>query len=118
MICLAFATAAMLCFVVVGLGLNVGWAPEGAARLGGDLTPLDALRAVLGELDGLPDEIGPVYREHLATLGQPVRVILPGDGELEGRALDVEPDGRLVVLDSCGISHRIDAGDVVHQRHP
>ena len=38
------------------------------------------------------------------------------DGTVEGRALDVEPDGRLVVLDECGITHRFDAGDVVHLR--
>jgi hypothetical protein len=26
------------------------------------------------------------------------------------------PDGRLVVLDDCGITHRFDTGDVVHLR--
>ena len=31
--------------VVVGLGLNVGWAPDGAARLGDGIDPLDVLRA-------------------------------------------------------------------------
>ncbi|MEY4338407.1 MAG: Biotin protein ligase terminal domain, partial [Actinomycetota bacterium] len=38
------------------------------------------------------------------------------DGAVEGRALDVERDGRLVVLDECGITHRFDVGDVVHLR--
>jgi hypothetical protein len=35
---------------------------------------------------------------------------------VEGRAIDVEPDGRLVVLDDCGITHRFAVGDVVHLR--
>jgi hypothetical protein len=39
-----------------------------------------------------------------------------GDGVLEGRAVDVEADGRLVVIDDCAITHRIDTGDVVHLR--
>jgi BirA family biotin operon repressor/biotin-[acetyl-CoA-carboxylase] ligase len=103
-------------FLVVGLGLNVGWAPEGAARLGDHLDPLEVLRVLLAELDGLPDDVGPQYRARLGTLGQQVRVLLPDGGELEGRALDVEADGRLVVLDACGITHRIGAGDVVHLR--
>ncbi len=104
-------------FVVVGLGLNVGWAPDGAARLGDRFAPLDVLRAVLEEFDGLPDDVGPSYRERLATLGRTVRVYLPSGDELEGRALDVDPDGRLVVLDACGLTHRIDTGDIVHLRH-
>jgi len=35
---------------------------------------------------------------------------------VEGRALDVETDGRLVVLDRCGVTHRFAVGDVVHVR--
>jgi hypothetical protein len=35
---------------------------------------------------------------------------------IEGRAIEVQSDGRLVVLDDCAISHRIDTGDVVHLR--
>ena len=37
----------------------------------------------------------------------------PGSAVI-GRAFDVMPDGRLVVLDECGITHRFDTGDVVH----
>jgi BirA family biotin operon repressor/biotin-[acetyl-CoA-carboxylase] ligase len=101
--------------VVVGIGINVGWAPEGAAKVGDDVDPLDLLAALLAEFDGLPIDIRSTYREHLATIGQRVRVEL-AHGELVGRALDVEPDGRLVVLDDCGISHRFSTGDVVHLR--
>ena len=101
--------------VVVGIGINVGWAPDGAARLGDGVDPLDVLAAMLTAFDGLPADIAATYRSHLGTLGRAVRVEL-ADGVVEGRALDVEPDGRLVVLDDCGITHRIDTGDVVHLR--
>jgi BirA family biotin operon repressor/biotin-[acetyl-CoA-carboxylase] ligase len=104
--------------VVVGLGLNVGWAPDGAARLGDDIDRAELLAALLAAFDRLPpDDAGlhARYRGELATLGRQVRVEQPG-GTLLGRAVDVESDGRLVVLDDCAISHRIDVGDVVHLR--
>ena len=101
--------------VVVGLGLNVGWAPEGAARLGDGIAPLDVLRALLAAYDRLPADVVPRYRAALGTLGRRVRVELP-DGVVEGMATDVESDGRLVVVDTCGMTHRLAAGDVVHLR--
>jgi BirA family biotin operon repressor/biotin-[acetyl-CoA-carboxylase] ligase len=101
--------------VVVGIGVNVGWAPEGAARLGDGVTPLEVLAALLRAFDELPADIAPLYRSRLGTLGREVRVER-GDGVLEGRAVDVEADGRLVVIDDCAITHRIDTGDVVHLR--
>jgi len=101
--------------VVVGIGLNVRWAPPEAAFLGEGFEPLQVLSALLQAFDELPADIGARYRERLATLGTAVRVHLP-DGEVEGRAIDVESDGRLVVLDSCGITHRFAVGDVVHLR--
>jgi BirA family biotin operon repressor/biotin-[acetyl-CoA-carboxylase] ligase len=36
--------------------------------------------------------------------------------ELVGTAIDIDPTGRLVVLDDCAISHHVDVGDVVHLR--
>ncbi|MEN9823040.1 MAG: hypothetical protein RLZ04_1466 [Actinomycetota bacterium] len=108
--------------VVVGIGLNVGWCPEGAARLGDGIDPLEVLDAMLAALDGLPtDEAGlaALYRSRLATLGREVRVELVGPGHgsaVTGRAVDVEPDGRLVVLDGCGVTHRFATGDVMHLR--
>jgi BirA family biotin operon repressor/biotin-[acetyl-CoA-carboxylase] ligase len=102
-------------YVVVGIGLNVGWAPEGAARLGDEFDPVDVLDQMLSAYDQLPPDITEMYRAALATIGQSVRVELPGS-EVVGRAIDVLPDGRLVVLDDCGITHRFDTGDVVHLR--
>jgi len=101
--------------VVVGLGLNVAWAPDGAARLGDDLAPGDVLRALLVAYDRLPADVGDDYRAALGTLGRRVRVELP-NGVVEGTATDVEADGRLVVLDACAVTHRFSAGDVVHLR--
>ena len=101
--------------VVVGLGLNVGWAPDGAARLGDGIDPLEVLRAVLAAYDALPDDIKQRYRDAMSTIGRTVRVHRPG-GMLEGVAIDVEPDGRLVVIDACAVSHRLAVGDVIHVR--
>ena len=102
-------------YVVVGIGLNVGWAPDGAAFLGDGHDPLTVLHALLDAYDQLPTDISELYRASLATIGQLVRVELT-DSSVEGRALDVTPDGRLVVLDDCGITHRFDTGDIVHLR--
>ena len=101
--------------VVVGLGINVGWAPAGATRLGEGIDPLEVLSALLQAYDELPSDVWMSYREHLGTIGRKVRIELP-DGEVEGRAIDVEPDGQLVVVDDCGITHRFAVGDVVHLR--
>jgi BirA family biotin operon repressor/biotin-[acetyl-CoA-carboxylase] ligase len=101
--------------VVVGLGLNVRWAPDGAARLGPTLAPVDVLHALLTAYDRLPVDITARYHQELTTLGRRVRIELAA-GSLEGTATDVDPDGRLVVLDACGITHRVDVGDVVHVR--
>jgi BirA family biotin operon repressor/biotin-[acetyl-CoA-carboxylase] ligase len=101
--------------VVVGIGINVAWAPPDAARLGDGIDPLAVLHALLTAYDELPDDIAVDYRSRLGTLGRVVRVELP-DGVVQGRAVDVERDGRLLVLDECGITHRIDTGDVIHLR--
>ena len=113
--------------VVVGMGLNVAWAPEGAAALGahatdahgpGDrATPAGVLVAVLEELDALPSDIVRLYRDTLVTLGRTVRVELPGGADaLDGRAVDVDDAGRLVVVDADGVRRHLDVGDVVHLR--
>jgi BirA family biotin operon repressor/biotin-[acetyl-CoA-carboxylase] ligase len=104
--------------VVVGIGLNVGWCPEGAARLGDGISPTEVLRALLEAYDRLPaapTDLAAAYRGALGTLGRQVRVELP-DSVVEGTAVDVEPDGRLVVLDACAVTHRLAVGDVVHLR--
>jgi BirA family biotin operon repressor/biotin-[acetyl-CoA-carboxylase] ligase len=56
------------------------------------------------------------YVAELGTVGMRVRAELPHDKEVVGHAVGVEPDGRLLVLDECGVTHRIDTADVVHLR--
>ena len=108
--------------VVVGMGLNVGWAPEGAAALGSmtgdaEIGPATVLAAVLRALDALPADIAQRYADELRTIGRTVRVELPGDaGVLVGRADAVDAQGRLVVVDEAGRRHALDVGDVVHVR--
>jgi biotin-(acetyl-CoA carboxylase) ligase len=68
---------------------------------------------MLAANDRRPDDNTPTNRSALATIGQTVQVEL-GDSVVVGRALDVLADGRLVVLDQCGITHRFDTGDVIH----
>jgi BirA family biotin operon repressor/biotin-[acetyl-CoA-carboxylase] ligase len=94
---------------VVGLGVNLGWAPAGAARLGAGVDPMALLHAYLAALDAGGDVLAR-YRGRCATLGRRVRVELPG-GAVEGVATDVDPEGRLLV-DGRAIA----AGDVVHLR--
>lgn len=55
------------------------------------------------------------YTEGCITLGQVVRVELPDGSTLAGEAVDIDPDGRLVVVTGA-TEHRVAAGDVVHVR--
>ena len=101
--------------IVVGVGINIGWSPEGGTCLGGRIAPDEVLHALLEAYDALPADIEPLYRERLSTIGRTVSVELP-NGRLEGTALDIDASGALLVLDACGISHRLEVGDVVHVR--
>ncbi len=94
---------------VVGLGLNLAWAPAGAAMLGAEVDRDVLLHAYLAGL-GTPGAVLDRYRRRCTTLGRRVRVELPG-GAVEGLATDVDDDGRLLV-DGRAIA----AGDVVHLR--
>jgi BirA family transcriptional regulator, biotin operon repressor / biotin---[acetyl-CoA-carboxylase] ligase len=101
--------------VVVGIGLNVGWAPEGAASLGNGIEPTAVLTELLRAFDASIADRHDRYRTLLDTLGRQVRVELPS-GDIVGRAVDVDRDGSLMVIDECAITHHVDAGDVVHLR--
>jgi BirA family biotin operon repressor/biotin-[acetyl-CoA-carboxylase] ligase len=112
-------------FVVVGIGLNLEWAPPGATSLAASgwthaVTPDEFLLAMLpciDELLALPLEMmHERFVAELGTVGMRVRAELPQDKEVVGHAVGVEPDGRLIVLDECGVTHRIDTADVVHLR--
>jgi len=126
--------------VVVGIGLNVSTRaeelpettglPATSLRVAGaattDRDPL--LRALVRgladwysgwrEADGDAELSGLLgaYRRGCSTIGRDVRVHLPGEGTLAGRATSVDVDGRLVIRTADGRDHRVSAGDVVHVR--
>lgn len=122
--------------LVVGLGVNVATPrdalPAGATSLvaegvaAGRTTVAEVLLDRLGVVDQrwraaggdvVAAGLAAAYRARCATLGQAVRVTLPGDRELVGTAVDVDADGRLLVRpDTNGQIVAVSAGDVVHLR--
>ncbi|PJN37153.1 biotin--[acetyl-CoA-carboxylase] ligase [Streptomyces sp. CB02959] len=123
--------------VVVGIGLNVSLtadelpvATAGSLALAGahhtDRDPL--LRAVLRSLEdwygawqttqGDPAlcRLQEAYAAGCATLGRNVRADLPGDRSIEGEAVALDADGRLVLATPDGTRRAVDAGDIVHLR--
>jgi BirA family biotin operon repressor/biotin-[acetyl-CoA-carboxylase] ligase len=116
--------------VVVGMGLNVQWAPPpevaDATCMAALLNeaevpePIDMLDMVLARFDDIgaldERESFALYRKHLHTLGKQVRCEMPDGSQVVGRAVDVGVDGRLNVLDECAVTHHIDTADVMHLR--
>ncbi|MFI8518431.1 biotin--[acetyl-CoA-carboxylase] ligase [Streptomyces sp. NPDC085481] len=123
--------------VVVGLGVNVTLrddelpVPAAGSLLLADAVSTDRdtlLRAVLRSLeqwygdwvraDGDPVASGlqEAYTAGCATLGRRVRADLPGERMLEGDAVGVDGDGRLVVATEGGGTEAVAAGDIVHVR--
>lgn len=120
--------------VIVGIGLNVTLTedelpvPTATSLLLLDSPVLDRtvllsslLQALATRIGGWQDAHGADatlvedYRRSSATLGQRVRVDLPGGDEMVGRAIDLDESGRLVVDvgDRCV---PLAAGDVTHLR--
>jgi BirA family transcriptional regulator, biotin operon repressor / biotin---[acetyl-CoA-carboxylase] ligase len=136
--------------VVIGIGLNVSTTPDELPEPGPGRLPatsvyaeglrtnrpvvLDRAQLLSGILlaferryvawrndHGKVRAIRPEYRDLCVTVGREVRVEQPGGQVLSGKAVDVDSDGRLVVLvpsPSPGASARVAvaAGDVVHVR--
>lgn len=121
--------------VVIGVGLNINqdedelpvptatsWRiARGGRRLPATLAStwltayLRELDHVLGQLEEDPTGVAQDFAAMCQTLGQEVRVDLPGGGHVTGIAVDIEASGALVVQGSHGRSvHH--AGDVVHLR--
>ena len=95
---------------VCGIGINVTWAPSGAAKLNEPLEPLlERLRETLGRWSSArPEEVLARWRELSDTLGKRVRVELPGS-VFDGIAQDVGAGGELIV-DGVPVT----AGHVTH----
>lgn len=112
-------------FVVVGIGINVNWAPDGATSLSeiapdARSYPADLLRLLLLNIDELEqlsiESLHNLYSASLATIGASVRVERTDRTVLTGRAVGVKHDGRLKIVDEHGMTHLIDTGDIVHLR--
>ncbi|MBT2444140.1 biotin--[acetyl-CoA-carboxylase] ligase [Streptomyces sp. ISL-36] len=123
--------------IVLGLGINVTLREDelpvpGAGSLllaNAVSTDRDTLvRAVLRSLekwygqwvraDGDPEASGlqAAYAAGCVTLGRRIRAQLPGERVLEGEAVALDGDGRLVVATEGGGTEAVSAGDIVHVR--
>lgn len=99
---------------IAGVGINLTWAPPGAARLDRARDELlETLRARVTDWASAPGgRILERWRQLSATLGRKVRVEL-SDRVFDGIAQDIARDGSLIV---DGVS--VSAGDVIHLRRP
>ncbi len=123
-------------FVVVGAGLNISLDRAELPRAdatslllagAGEVNRNLLLAAILDEFGDLLDawrdadgdvDVSGLRRRYLAsctTIGAQVRIELPGGRTATGLAVDVDPDGAIVVEQADG-RHRYSAGDVVHLR--
>jgi BirA family biotin operon repressor/biotin-[acetyl-CoA-carboxylase] ligase len=106
---LAGATAGRQQLLVAVLGQLETWYRRWAAAVtaghAGGAAPAD------GGPGGLREE----YLRLSATVGQPVKVLMPGDQLVTGRAQGLDPAGRLLVAGATG-TVAVSAGDVVHVR--
>ncbi len=125
--------------IVVGIGVNVNWPAtddELPEELVGTATslrqladhpvdPSEVLHSLLDALDPRLDALGTPWgrsrqvdelRSRCVTLGTAVRIEL-AESRFEGRAVDVTPEGHLVVETGGGL-RTVVAGDVVHVRPP
>jgi BirA family biotin operon repressor/biotin-[acetyl-CoA-carboxylase] ligase len=124
--------------IVIGIGLNVSTPadelPQGPGGLPAtsllaegipverDVLLIEILRALGQWLKSYtqnpdPERSGLLgqYQRMSATIGQNVRVELPGGTELAGTATGIDTEGRLLV-EADGATHPVAAGDVIHVR--
>jgi len=133
-ICGILAEASGSDVIVIGAGVNTAMTSEQlpvatATSFAVEGVPCDSDLLVAGYLARLDAHIsglvehGSAQRSGLRTavsarclsLGQEVRVHLPGDRELQGQALRLTQDGQIVVATAAG-EIAVAAGDVVHLR--
>ncbi|TAN33108.1 biotin--[acetyl-CoA-carboxylase] ligase [bacterium] len=95
---------------ICGIGINLTWAPPGAAQLNQSREPLlDRLRRQVERwCSAPPEEVLARWRQLSDTLGRRVRVELPGR-VVEGVAQDIGSRGELIV-DGAPVV----AGSVIH----
>jgi BirA family biotin operon repressor/biotin-[acetyl-CoA-carboxylase] ligase len=74
------------------------------------------LHAMLERVDVDASDLRDRYIARSATIGTEVRVELPGGESVEGRAVDIDDTGRLVLVDGQNRRSVYAAGDVTHLR--
>lgn len=122
---------------VIGIGLNVSmtraelptsYATSLALESSTTTDRTTLVKAILRRLDGLLAEweagagiasspLQAAYRSACSTIGQRVRVELPGQPAVEGVASGLDETGRLLVETGAG-RRAFGAGDVMHVRRP
>ncbi|HEV8296065.1 MAG TPA: biotin--[acetyl-CoA-carboxylase] ligase [Acidimicrobiales bacterium] len=109
--------------VIVGLGCNIDWPRAGEypgatsfVACGATVRRDAVLRATLDRVEVDAPDLHDRYVARSATIGTDVRVELPGGDSVEGRAVDVDDGGRLVVLDRDNRRAAYSVGDVIHLR--
>jgi BirA family biotin operon repressor/biotin-[acetyl-CoA-carboxylase] ligase len=118
--------------VVIGIGINVNWrraempseiaadSTSLAELAGGMIDRVDLLATLLdwldAELAAVEDGTSPLprYRDACATLGTEVRAETAG-GDVEGRAIDVNERGALVIETAAGLV-ALTSGEIVRLR--
>lgn len=120
--------------LIVGVGIDLDWrgVDRGADQAawtsvaeatGGDVDRGDVLADLLRGLSVWTRSVGTdpartllSYRDNCATVGRDVAVTFPDGERLEGRAIDLDREGRLIVDAPAVGQVAITAGDVEHVR--
>ncbi|MEX2503380.1 MAG: biotin--[acetyl-CoA-carboxylase] ligase [Egicoccus sp.] len=121
--------------VLIGVGINLDWRGTDRSGEAGAWTSVaevtdddvdrggvlaDLLRGLAAWLHSVPGDplrLLVTYRDVCATIGEQVRVSFPDGSAVEGRAVDLDRDGRLVV-DTPERQIAVSAGDIEHLRTP
>jgi BirA family biotin operon repressor/biotin-[acetyl-CoA-carboxylase] ligase len=119
-------------FVILGVGVNVNWRREDfpddlrqtatslRAETGKEISRAAVAAGLLHELEeeyvsflreGFSARIREEWSRLSWVLGKPVTLSLP-EATISGRALGLDPEGALLVLDGEGKTHRFIAGEV------
>jgi len=118
-------------FLVIGIGLNVNndrkSLPIGATSLKehkkDETNRIELLQEILRKIEANylsfqekgTHPIIQKWKEYNITLGRRVK-IASHNRHVEGEAVNIDPDGSLIVRNDLGLSQKITAGDVVHCR--
>ena len=106
---------------LIGIGVNLEEAPLETATsirdVGGSARRGELIVAIWEEMSeaGELENVLRWYREHLTTLRRAVKVTLEGGETIEGTAVDVDSEGRLLVETASGV-RAVSSGECTHLR--